>query len=101
MGASHVGGEDLAAWTVSWGWALAYWKYSDRYSEDGNQATPDKVSLWSGTFVSPWEWRERDKKCGPYKNCTELRKDHPKGIIRDHCAYQRKMDLDNDGHACE
>lgn len=39
--------------------------------------------------------------CGPYRNCTALRRDHPSGVRRGHCAYQRRMDRDNDGWACE
>ena len=39
--------------------------------------------------------------CGPYRNCTALRRDHPNGVPRGHCAYQRRMDRDNDGRACE
>ena len=39
--------------------------------------------------------------CGPYRNCTALRRDHPSGVPRGHCAYQRHMDRDNDGRACE
>ena len=39
--------------------------------------------------------------CGPYRNCTALRRDHPGGVRRGHCAYQRRMDRDNDGWACE
>ena len=39
--------------------------------------------------------------CGPYKNCTALRKDHPRGVPKDHCAYQSRMDRDKDGWACE
>ena len=39
--------------------------------------------------------------CGPYKNCTELRKDHPRGVPKGHCAYQSRMDRDKDGWACE
>ena len=36
-----------------------------------------------------------------YRNCTELRRDHPNGVPRGHPAYQRRMDRDNDGRACE
>ena len=36
-----------------------------------------------------------------YRNCTELRRDHPNGVPRGHPAYQRRMDRDNDGMACE
>ena len=38
---------------------------------------------------------------GPYRNCTELRRDHPNGVPRGHPAYQPRMDQDNDGRACE
>ena len=40
-------------------------------------------------------------KCGPYRNCTELRRDYPSGVRRGHCAYQSRMDRDKDGWACE
>lgn len=42
-----------------------------------------------------------EEPCGPYKNCTELRKDHPAGVPKGHCAYQSRMDRDKDGWACE
>ena len=40
-------------------------------------------------------------KCGPYANCTALRRDHPSGVPEGHCAYQSRMDRDKDGWACE
>ena len=36
-----------------------------------------------------------------YKNCTELRKVYPKGVGKDHPAYESKHDRDKDGWACE
>ncbi|MHD0398747.1 thermonuclease family protein [Staphylococcus simulans] len=36
-----------------------------------------------------------------YANCTELRKDYPEGVSKDHPAYRSKMDGDKDGWACE
>ncbi|MFS0688979.1 MBL fold metallo-hydrolase [Sporosarcina sp. 179-K 8C2 HS] len=36
-----------------------------------------------------------------FQNCTELRKVYPKGVGKDHPAYQAKMDRDKDGWACE
>lgn len=36
-----------------------------------------------------------------YKNCTELRKDYPKGVDSSHPAYDKKHDRDGDGYACE
>ena len=45
--------------------------------------------------------RSNSSKCGPYANCTALRRDHPNGVGRGHCAYQPRMDRDKDGWACE
>lgn len=45
--------------------------------------------------------REEEGPCGPYRNCAELRKDHPAGVPKDHCAYRSRMDRDQDGWACE
>lgn len=39
--------------------------------------------------------------CGPFRNCTSLRRVHPGGVPRGHCAYSRWMDRDEDGWACE
>ena len=49
----------------------------------------------------PASMRATGAGCGPYRNCTALRRDHPNGVPRGHCAYQRRMDRDNDGRACE
>lgn len=38
---------------------------------------------------------------GQYKNCTELRRDHPCGVPKGHCAYRSTMDRDKDGCNCE
>ena len=42
-----------------------------------------------------------EEPCGPYRNCSQLRKDHPGGVPKGHCAYQSRMDRDKDGWACE
>ena len=39
--------------------------------------------------------------CGPFRNCTSLRRVHPGGVPRGHCAYSGWMDRDEDGWACE
>ena len=39
--------------------------------------------------------------CGPFANCTALKQVYPSGVMRGHCAYQSRLDRDNDGHACE
>ncbi len=53
----RVAGEDVNAWMVSQGWALAYRKYSTDYVPQERAAKADRRGLWRGTFVPPWDWR--------------------------------------------
>jgi endonuclease YncB( thermonuclease family) len=52
-----LGAEDLGAWMVSEGWALAYRKYSTDYVLHEGAARQDRRGLWRGEFQAPWEWR--------------------------------------------
>ena len=38
--------------------------------------------------------------CGPFANCTELRKAYPNGVSHHHCAYEARLDADMDGWIC-
>ena len=38
--------------------------------------------------------------CGPFANCTELRKAYPNGVSRHHCAYETRLDANLDGWIC-
>lgn len=50
-------GQDLNAWMVTQGWALAYRAYSSDYVRQEEHAAARKRGLWQGAFVAPWEWR--------------------------------------------
>lgn len=52
-----VGREDLNAWLVREGWALAFIRYSDKYSVDEEDARKARRGLWAGAFIAPWDWR--------------------------------------------
>jgi len=52
-----VDGEDLNAWMVAKGWALAYRHYSNDYVTQEEQAAKSKIGIWQGEFVPPWDWR--------------------------------------------
>ncbi|WP_332650177.1 stalk domain-containing protein [Lysinibacillus sp. 54212] len=65
---------------------------SDSYSIDAKEFKPGDEVVEPEPPTSP---------NNSYKNCTELRKDFPKGVQKGHWAYQPKMDLDGDGWACE
>ena len=55
-----VGGEDVNAWMVAQGWALAYRYYSHDYVSQERSASKAKLGLWQGEFERPWEWRRKN-----------------------------------------
>ena len=49
---------DINAWLVQYGYTVAYRKYSHQYVPEEDEAKALKRGLWSGTFASPWDWRQ-------------------------------------------
>ena len=68
---------------------------------DGDGVVCESGSRRASPASPPASPRASGAGCGPYRNCTALRRDHPNGVLRGHRAYQRRMDRDNDGRACE
>jgi endonuclease YncB( thermonuclease family) len=62
LAACAVAGEDLNAWMVSGGWALAFVRYSKAYVSNEEAARAAQRGIWSGAFIAPWDWRHRDRK---------------------------------------
>src|SRR5262249_23775239 len=54
--------EDLNAWMVQNGWALAYVQYSSAYQKVEEDARASQRGLWQGAFIAPWDWRHRSTK---------------------------------------
>jgi endonuclease YncB( thermonuclease family) len=54
----YVGEQDLNAWLVRRGWAVAYRKYSKDYVSHEDRARQAKRGVWSGSFDMPWDWRK-------------------------------------------
>jgi endonuclease YncB( thermonuclease family) len=52
-----LGSEDLNAWLVSSGLAVAYRHFSTRYAPQEDAAHAARLGLWSGGFTMPWDWR--------------------------------------------
>ncbi len=52
-----VAGEDLNAWMVLQGLALAYRRYSLDYVDQETDAQLARRGVWATRFVLPWEWR--------------------------------------------
>ena len=61
IAACTVQGEDIEAWMVANGWALAYRKYSTDYVAQEQAARDAQVGLWRGEFVPPGEWRRGER----------------------------------------
>ena len=53
----RAGGEDINAWMVAQGMAVAYTKYSRAYVGQQRSAKAARRGLWRGYFVAPWDWR--------------------------------------------
>lgn len=53
-----VSGENINAWLVSSGWAMAYIEYGGAiYLAQQNAAKAAKRGIWAGTFQAPWDYR--------------------------------------------
>ena len=57
IGDCSIGQININMWLVDNGWALAYRKYSKKYLENENIAKRNRVGIWIGKFVEPWNWR--------------------------------------------
>ena len=55
------GTEDLNAWMVAQGHAIAYRRYSTDYVEAEDQAKAAKRGIWAGSFTTPAEWRKGER----------------------------------------
>ena len=44
------------------GWALACKKYSKEFIKEETEAKIEKLGLWDGQFVEPWNWRKGIRK---------------------------------------
>ena len=60
----RAGGEDLNAWMVERGLALAYRRYSRAYVGEEAAARSARRGLWRGDFVAPWDWRRGERLAG-------------------------------------
>ena len=64
IGVCSSGGEDLNAWLVANGWALAYRQYAEDYVSQEEQARSSKRGIHRGEFIDPWNWRRGERIAG-------------------------------------
>lgn len=53
-----AGFDDLNAFMVRTGWALAYRQHSTDYIAEEHDARAARRGLWASEFVEPWKWRQ-------------------------------------------
>ena len=53
----QIGSQDLGAWLVSHGHAVAFRRYSMDYVADEERARAARRGMWAGRFAMPWDWR--------------------------------------------
>ena len=51
---------NINAWMVRNGYAVAYRKYSKKFVSQEIFAKKEKLGLWSGTFMMPWDYRKKN-----------------------------------------
>ena len=51
---------NLNAWMVRNGYAVVYRKYSKKFVSQEILAKKEKLGLWSGTFMMPWDYRKNN-----------------------------------------
>jgi len=56
----YANGEDLNAWMVANGWAVAYREFSRDYVQAEERAHAARLGLWKGEFMLPSLWRRRE-----------------------------------------
>tara|TARA_B100000945_G_C20169241_1_gene496909 strand:- start:119 stop:631 length:513 start_codon:yes stop_codon:yes gene_type:complete len=49
---------NLNKWLVRNGYAVAYKRYSNKYSNDEIHAKNNSLGVWQGTFIRPEKWRK-------------------------------------------
>jgi endonuclease YncB( thermonuclease family) len=52
-----IGQQEVNAWLVAEGWALADRAVSDAYVAEEDKAQAAGKGLWRGAFEAPWDWR--------------------------------------------
>lgn len=57
----EVEGEDLNAWLVEQGHAIAVERFSKAYVRHEQRARKARRGIWKGRFVEPWKWRQGER----------------------------------------
>lgn len=62
LGRCWAGGDEINAWLVREGWAVAYTRYSWRYLPQQALAWWEGRGIWQGGFEAPEDWRRANQR---------------------------------------
>lgn len=71
-------GDDLNAWLVAQGHAIAYRRFSAEYVPQEDAARAAKRGIWAGTFEEPQDWRRGRRAAG--EEASPVPVDRPGGV---------------------
>lgn len=54
-------GEDIGAWMVENGWAVAFRRYGTEYVAAEGRARAAGLGIWRSEFQMPWDWRKEHR----------------------------------------
>lgn len=77
------GGQDVNAWLVHEGWAMAYRRYSTAYVGEEAAAKAARRGVWRGELVPPWDWRRGDRLKSASRDRMKATRDAPRVAARD------------------
>ena len=58
IGVCYIEDKNINSNLVESGWALAYQHYSKDYINVEKLASKNKIGIWQGEFIEPWNWRK-------------------------------------------
>jgi endonuclease YncB( thermonuclease family) len=96
VAACSVGGENVSAWMVRAGWAVAYRKYSQDSVADEAAARQVKRGIWLSAFIVPWEWRAQRRAGSGVVVARPLRSTFP-SLESDRSGCDIKGNVDEEG----
>jgi len=105
-------GIELNREMVATGWAIAYRRYSTDYVTEEMEAQKSGRGIWSGSFVTPEQWRRGKRHASKERKRQSSFEDRDCKDFRTHEEAQKffeaarpgdphKLDGDGDGVACE
>ena len=94
VGVCRYGGQDVNAWLVREGWAMAYRRYSTAYVGEEAAAKTAQRGVWRGKFVPPWDWRRGGRlKSASRGDRVKATRDAPRVSARDRGACNIKGNI--------